>query len=163
MILDPNIWMIEYWMNLAFAAHVSASGVLDVAKQKDQDGLTTPRVEVKTIWNGWSNHRFGGWYDQGTGKLAIRIVTKRMDDSQFHDRVVGTLRYLMQFVLATPGYTPGDPNPKTLSDRMPYHKIGNYMIDTGGVPQFVANELQDVTALSFDFALQVRTEKFPTP
>lgn len=181
---DVNIFMVEYWLNRAAASHVSAAIPTDVNKQKDNAGLVTPRIEVKTVWGGWTERRnpvpvagaqsvtpaagtVGGvatpaavWFDMGTGKLAFKVVTKRTDDSSFHDRVVGTIRYLMQLVFETASYTPGQPNPLTLSDRMPYHRIAR-MKDTGATPQFVSNELQDVTALAFDFVLQIRPTAFP--
>jgi hypothetical protein len=164
---DANLFMFEYWLELAIAAHLTAYGVLDAAKQRDDKNLVTPRVEVKTIWGGFTEHRFtnpttrASWYDIGKGRLALKCVTRRNDPSMTHVRLVGTVRYLMNIVFATPGYTPGDPNPQALSDHMPFHRIGQ-MTDTGAVPQFVGNEHQDITALSFDFILQIRQEKFPT-
>lgn len=165
---DPNIFMVEYWLNIATAAHLTALGVLDAPKQKDQNGLITPRIEIKTIWNGFGEHRYpnaaGTWFDLGSGKIVLKCVTRRQQeskDSSAHDKMVGTARYAMNLIFATPGYTPGNPNPGTISDRMPWHKIVR-LIDAGATPSFVGKELQDVTAMGFDFQLQVRHEKFPT-
>lgn len=169
---DPNIFMVEYWLNIGVSAHLRASGLIDLAKQKDQNGLTTPRVEVKTLWSGWSAHRLplpsGTWFDiSRPAKLALKVVTKRTDDSSYHDRTVGTIRYLMNLIFETPGYTPPLPGqssssgtPLTLSDRLPYHRLAS-LVDAGATPSFVGNEMQDVTALSFDFVIQIRPSAFP--
>ena len=161
---DVNLFMFEYWLELAIAAHLTALGVIDPKKQRDDGDLKTPRIEAKTIWNGFAEHRYtnpaGVWFDMGTGKVVLKCVTHRKDTSQSHTRLVGTARFAMQLYVATPGYVPGNPNPATISDRMPYHRIAK-MIETGSTPSVTPNQLHDITAMGFDFTMFIRPEKFP--
>src|SRR4051812_49608097 len=112
----PDVWMFEDALEQACVAHVVANGINDPAKQMDDKGLRTPRVEFKAVFNGSSEHY---WINQSTrehfidtneGRLYAKIVTRRGAEDQDHSRLRGLVRGLLQPVA-------------TISTKMTYHRI----------------------------------------
>lgn len=146
-----DIWMFESVINTAVATVLLAAGINDPKKQQSKDGLTTPRVEIKTVWNGFPTEHYWlnqstkeKWPDTGSGTVFLKIVTRRGSQGQDHYRLVGTVRGILQDV-------------RTLSTAMTLHRVEK-MLEAGSVPDFKQDEFQDVTALSFQTIVSILFE-----
>ena len=155
--------MFEFVLNTAVASWLIANGVNDPAKQNDDKGLITPRVEVKSVFGPWGPtpdkpHLWiaedgTSWPDCRDGTLYMKIVTRRGDDTQDHDRLVGTVRALLQ-------------DRSEISQKMTLHTL-NRLAEGGSVPDFDQAQNQVLTALSFSFRMSIlyatkTAEIFPT-
>lgn len=145
--------MFEYFLNTAVAAYLLAGGIDKLPKQKDNEGLVTPRVEIKSVFSGWgpsvtAPHGWinpsGGskWPDCRDAKLYLKAVTRRGDSTQDHDKLIGLVRGLMLTGRAL------------ISGRMTWHTI-NHLLELGTVPDFNQAQNQEISTLSFDVRLSI--------
>lgn len=159
-----EIYAFEDSLERATAAWLLANGVNDPAKQRDnpiklEDGtpvtLKTPRVEVKFLCGGFPREHYFvvpqtqvRWLDIASGTLYLKIVTRRDKLEPSHAYLRGLCRYLMQQVTE-------------ISSKMTYHIIEK-MLEQSSTVAFEADKLHDVSALSFQTDIRIRTGAFPT-
>lgn len=147
-----EVFMFEYFLNTAVAAYLLAGGIDKLPKQTDNEGLVTPRVEIKTVFGGWGpsvtaphvwiNQTGEKFPDCRDAKLYIKAITRRGDNTQDHDKLMGRVRGLMLTGRAL------------ISGRMTWHTI-NHLLELGTVPDFNQVQNQDVSTLSFDVRLSI--------
>lgn len=146
-----EVYMFESVLNMAVASYLIAGGVYDAPKQNDNDGLRTPRVELKTVLGPWGPNATAphmwvptsgtSYPDCRDGNLYAKVITKRGDTTQDHDRLVGTVRGLLQ-------------ERQQINGRMEYHTL-NRFAEGGSVPDFAQDKNEQMTVLSFTFRMQI--------
>lgn len=145
----PDVYMFEDALEQACVAHAAANGINDPKKQADNEGLKTPRVEFKALFSGpavdehyWINQSTKEKFlDCNTGRLYLKIVTRRGAADQDHSRLRGTMRGIMQ-------------NATALSSRMVYHRIEK-IIEATTAPEFRADEFQDVSGIYYNVKMSI--------
>jgi hypothetical protein len=158
--MPMECFQFEDQLERAVASILLKNGVNDVAKQRDSqvelpDGkkmtLKTPRVEAKYLSAGLSRkhyHPASGMPDLSDGILYLKIITRRDVAEPSHAYLRGLCRYLMLFV-------------SDISAVMKFHKIEE-MFETQSTTSFEADKNHDVSALTFQTCLRIRSEWFPT-
>lgn len=145
----PDVYMFEDSLEQACVAVASANGVNDPAKQMDDKGIKTPRVEFKAIFSGPSVDEHY-WINQSTkekfldcnvGRLYVKIVTRRGADNQDHSRLRGTVRGFMQQASA-------------LTSKMTYHRIEK-IIEASTSPEFNGPEYQDISGIYYNVKMSI--------
>jgi hypothetical protein len=157
-----QIYQFEEELERATAAWLLANGINDPKKQRDhnfklEDGtpvtLITPRVEVKFLCGGFgANEHYhcnsgGTWLDIASGTLYLKIVTRRDAPEPSHSYLRGLCRYLMQ-------------SASQITGRMKYHIIEK-ILEQSSTVAFDADKLHDVSSLSFQTSIRIRSEWFP--
>lgn len=145
-----EVFMWEYWLNLACSSLVIANGFNKVVKQGDTETLGTPRVEFQSVFNGfgpskqsphmWIAGNGDKFPDTVDGRILAKVVTNRGDKAQNHAMTVGTVRGLM-----LTGRT-------AINGKLPWHTLA-HLQESGSVPDFKSDENHEITTLSFDARL----------
>jgi len=159
MTVNWKIYAFEDALETAVQGWLSKNGVNDPKKQmhEDVDGrtLTTPRVETKSSFAGSSREHYyvrqtdgARWPDMADGTLYLKIVTKREAGDVTHAMLRGQCRGLMQFAAE-------------ISALMPLHQVEKILEQSTAV-NFDADRKYDLSSLSFDFTLRIRSTAFPT-
>lgn len=157
-----QIYQFEDELERAVTAWLQKNGVNDPAKQRDmpvklEDGtpltLKTPRVEAKFLNGGMASkehyyvNAVGKWLDLADGTFYLKVVTRRDASEPTHGYLRGLCRYLMQQV-------------PSITALLKYHKIEK-LIEAQSTITFEADKLHDLSALSFQTTMRIRSEFFP--
>jgi hypothetical protein len=161
----PNMEIYKFgkWWQTSVMSWLQQNGINDVKKQKDSsidlaDGKTatlkTPRVEAKWLGGGFARELYyvvpqtsQRWLNIYSGIGYLKIVTRR-GESETHDSLEALCRYLMQQVTE-------------ISSKMNYHVIEK-MLEQSSTISFEADKNHDVSSLSFQTDIRIRTGAFPT-
>lgn len=125
--------------------------------QRDNEEVTTPSVGIQ-FTTGQALERYGfrasdnqPFLDLWSGKLTFAITTQRgkeaFNNSQ-HARLRAAIRYAMQDL--------------TLwnTTRLPYHAVAK-ILEAGTSPQIVDDRDRDISEISFNVILAIRSDAWP--
>lgn len=151
-----TVYDFEGALESAVCAYLTANGINDPKKQRGNDLLMTPRVEVKFQFGGFpTKHEHVvsttlRYFDIGHGTLYLKIVTRRDDADQNHSALRSMCRWLMQPSCRQP-----------ITDKMEFHLLED-ITETASTITFAADENHDVSALAFEVRVRVVAASFPS-
>jgi hypothetical protein len=158
---DFHCYDFEGEMEKAASVFLVSNGINDPKKQRDSGDIKTPHVGVQFVFGGFSSRHV--YVDQDTkekfpnlasGKLYLKVLTNRDNpepgnEPENHGRIRAQLRWLMQ-------------NAQGISDLMEFHVLTE-LVESGSTPEIVTDRNFDITRLSFDAMVSIRSEKLTAP
>lgn len=151
---NPQIYCFEDELEKSVCAWLVENGINDPKKQRSNDNLLTPTVEVRFLFNGFVSEHYWinqttkeRWLDLGAGTLYLKVVTRRDDADQVHAKIRGTCRWLMQ-------------NRDKISGKMTLHRVDKIVEQASGVTFDNASK-HDISSLSFAINMSILPAAFP--